>query len=72
MNTTQTPTHPGQFVRDLRTGKIGITTDAPRARKPIIGVMYQGASYSVLSQITDLVTVELVEPDAQSAAGRNV
>ena len=67
MNTTQTqPTRSGQFVRDIRTGKLGITTDAPRARKPIIGVMYQGAAYSVLSQIADLVTVELAEPAAFS------
>ena len=68
MNTTQTqPTRSGQFVRDIRTGKLGITTDAPRARKPIIGVMYQGAAYSVLSQIADLVTVELVETAADAA-----
>ena len=68
MNTTQTqqPTRSGQFVRDIRTGKLGITTEAPRARKPIIGVMYQGAAYSVLSQLADLVTIELVEPAAEA------
>ena len=69
MNTTQTqPTRSGQFVRDIRTGKLGITTDAPRARKPIIGVMYQGAAYSVLSQIADLVTVELAEGTVSEAS----
>lgn len=57
-NTTQTQPHrPGQFVRDTSTGKVGITTDFPRKRKPAIGVMFAGSNYSVLAQLADLTVV---------------
>ena len=62
MNTTQQqPYRAGQFVRNIKTGKLGMTTDAPRKRTPTIATMYQGAPYDVLEQIDELVVVELVE-----------
>ena len=61
-NTTQTqPTRPGQFVRDIRTGQVGITTEFPMKRKPAIGVMFAGSNYSVLAQVADLVRVRMTE-----------
>ena len=58
--TMSTPTQAGQAVRDPR-GRIGITTDAPRAKSPRIGVMFIGANYSVLAQVDELTVIQIVE-----------
>lgn len=58
--TMSTPTEAGQVVRDPR-GRIGITTDAPRAKSSRIGVMFIGANYSVLAQVDELTVIQIVE-----------
>lgn len=58
--TMSTPPQAGQAVRDPR-GRIGITTDAPRAKSPRIGVMFIGANYSVLAQVDELTVIQIVE-----------
>lgn len=58
--TMSTPTQAGQAVRDPR-GRIGITTDAPRAKSSRIGVMFIGANYSVLAQVDELTVIQIVE-----------
>lgn len=55
------PTHPGQAVKDTRTGRIGITTDYPKARTPRIGVMFLGGKWEVAAQLADLNVIEIVE-----------
>ena len=53
------PTGAGQFVRDTRNGRIGITTDEPRKTTPRIPVMFSGAAYPVLCQLDELERVEV-------------
>lgn len=58
--TMSAPTQAGQAVRDPR-GRIGITTDAPRAKSSRIGVMFLGANYSVLAQVDELTVIQIVD-----------
>ncbi|WP_406245868.1 hypothetical protein ACI7YT_12570 [Microbacterium sp. M] len=53
------PTRAGQPVLDTTTQKVGITTDAPMARTPRIGVQFIGANYPVLCQLENLTVVEI-------------
>lgn len=52
-----TPNAPGQLVISTVSGVLGITTDAPRARTPRIGVIFIGSPYSVVCDLSDLKTV---------------
>lgn len=54
MSTLTPPTHAGQVVRNVETGKRGITTDAPAVRTPTISVQYVGGPYPVREQLAAL------------------
>ena len=56
-----TPTRGGQAVRDTRTGRIGITTDAPMKRSPRIGVQFIGRPHETISYLEDLEVIEIAE-----------
>lgn len=55
------PTMGGQVVRDVTTGLIGVTTDAPSRRTSQIHVSFIGQPYSVRASVNDLVVIELIE-----------
>ena len=51
------PTRAGQFVRS-DAGRIGMTTDAPQARR--IAVQWAARNYPVYEQVEDLDVVQMV------------
>lgn len=55
------PTYAGQAVRNNLTGNIGITTSAPMARSPRIGVIYLSAPYDISEWIEHLEVIEIAE-----------
>lgn len=66
------PTYGGQAVKNIATGRLGITTDVQAVRTPTIGVMYLGAAYSVREQIDQLTVVELQEVVAPTRTARQI
>lgn len=54
MTSTKTPTGPGQLVRHVRTGALGITTGAPYKKSDHIPVMFVGASYATKENLEDV------------------
>ena len=65
--TPQVSGRAGQAVRDIRTGKFGITTGDRAASTPTIGVIFLGGNYAVRMQLDELEPVTLAVVDAETA-----
>lgn len=58
------PEYGGEAVRHVESGRIGITTSAPKERAGTIGVQYLGAPYDVRVAVDELTVIGLAEVTA--------